>query len=182
MYQRKHQFEKIFLSTKDLLYGYIRKFTESEHDAKDILQQTYIRFWSRIDELKDPDNALPLLYTYSKNLIIDTVRRKAVEKKNLQQYGYMQDGEDNETILRFTGKETIREVNEVLMQLPERRRTIFLMRKEYGLSSSEIAAKLNISPRAVRRHLEETVVALKNHLTAAELFAVLVSSASLMQN
>jgi RNA polymerase sigma-70 factor (ECF subfamily) len=63
-----------------------------------------------------------------------------------------------------------------LLQMPERRRTIFLLRKEYGLSSVEIAVRLNISQQAVRRHLDEAVGLLKKHISAADLFMVLVNA------
>ncbi len=67
------------------------------------------------------------------------------------------------------------QMKQALQQMPERRRTIFLLRKEYGLSSFEIAEKLNISPQAVRRHLDQAVGLLKKHITAADLFMVLVN-------
>ena len=61
-----------------------------------------------------------------------------------------------------------------LLQIPEKKRLIFLLRKEKGLSTREIAEQLNITPRAVRKHLDEAVILLRMHLSSAELFTLIV--------
>lgn len=175
MNQREDQFESIFLTTKECLYAYVKKFAGGEQDIEDVMQQCYIRLWLRMDDLKDSDNALPLLYTYAKNLLIDAWRKSAVEKRNLQEYGYLMVDAPQAMPAASDINAVQEQMKQALQQMPERRRTIFLLRKEYGLSSFEIAEKLNISPQAVRRHLDQAVGLLKKHITAADLFMVLVN-------
>jgi len=177
MYQQQVQFEGIFRSTKDHLYGYIRKFIDSDDDAKDIVQQCYIRLWMNIEKVDDLHNVLPLLYTYSKNLIIDATRKKAVEKRNSLEYSYLLESVVDSDSLR-DNKAVLEKMKKVLSKIPERKRTIFLLRKEEGLSTREIAERLHITPRAVRRHLEEAVLLLRNHLSSAELFTILIVHAA----
>lgn len=179
MNQREDLFESIFLSTKENLYAYVKKFAGGDHDIEDILQQCYIRLWLRIDDLRDPGNALPLLYTYAKNLLIDAWRKQAVEKKHLLEYGYMMENGRQVYPAPSDMSAVQDQMKKAFLKMPERRRTIFLLRKEYGLSSFEIAEKLNISQQAVRRHLDEAVGLLKKHISAADLFLVIISPTAL---
>jgi RNA polymerase sigma factor (sigma-70 family) len=176
MNQRETQFESIFLSTKENLYAYVKKFAGNDQDIEDVMQQCYIRLWLRMEELKDSTNILPLLYTYAKNLLIDTWRKQAVEKRNLQEYGYLLVNGRQVHPAPSDMQDVQEQMKRALLQMPERRRTIFLLRKEYGLSSVEIAVRLNISQQAVRRHLDEAVGLLKKHISAADLFMVLVNA------
>lgn len=176
MHHRQGQFETIFQSTKEFLYGYIRKFVDSDADAKDILQQCYIRLWVNMENIDDSDNTLPLLYTYSKHLIVDAARKRASEKRNMLGYTYfMGEAVDSLTLPGDAG--ALRKLKQALLQIPERKRIIFLLRKEQGFSTQEIADRLQITPRAVRKHLEEAIALLKIYLSSAELFALLLLNA-----
>lgn len=173
MQSPQESFEAIFVSTKEFLHGYIRKFVDSDADAKDILQQCYIRLWMNMDNITDLNNVLPLLYTYSKNLIVDATRKRAREEKNMLGYSYFI-GEAVDSMAPIEDKSSEQKLKKALLQIPERKRMIFLLRKEQGLSTREIAERLNIKPRAVRKHLEEAIMLLRVHLSSAELFALLV--------
>lgn len=175
MNNREDRFESIFVSTKENLYAYVKKFAGSSQDVEDIMQQCYIRLWLKIDDLNDTQNVLPLLYTYAKNLLIDAWRKQSAEQKNLQEYGYLVANTRSVSPASSDLRAVQEQMKKALLQMPERRRTIFLLRKEYGLSSFEIAERLKISPQAVRRHLDEAVGLLKKHLTAADLLLVLVN-------
>lgn len=152
MKARETKFEQLYLQTKNILYSYVKKFISQPNDIQDILQQCYLKLWTRIDEIADDENILPLLFTYARNLVIDAARKSATEKKNLAGYGY---NTEHTTDFRqqLDSRESIREINKAISEMPVKRRKIFLMRKEQGLSASEIAARLNISERVVHKHL-----------------------------
>lgn len=173
MERLQRDFEAIFRETKEFLYGYIRKFVDSDADAKDILQQCYIRLWMKMEDVEDLDNILPLLYTYSRNMIIDATRKKAAEKRKMQEYTYLV-GDAVDALPAPEDGSAWEKLMKALLQIPEKKRLIFLLRKEKGLSTREIAEQLHITPRAVRKHLEEAVVLLRMHLSSAELFTLIV--------
>ncbi|WP_346320355.1 sigma-70 family RNA polymerase sigma factor [Chitinophaga sp. YIM B06452] len=177
MQRPESDFEAIFRETKEFLYGYIRKFVESDADAKDILQQCYIRLWMKMEDVKDTGNILPLLYTYSRNMIIDATRKRAAEKKKMREYTYLS-GDAVDSLPAPEDGTAWEKLKHALLLIPEKKRMIFLLRREKGLSTSEIAAQLNITPRAVRKHLEEAVLLLRMHLSSAELFTLIVLGAA----
>jgi RNA polymerase sigma-70 factor (ECF subfamily) len=173
MNSHKADFEYIFSTTKESLFSYIKKFIDKESDIEDIMQECYIRLWVNIEDVQEPDNALYLLFTYSKNLIIDRVRKRAVEKKNLLEYSYLL----NDTIDSHTAVEhysILKKMKDVLLVMPKQKRMVFLLKKEQGLTTREIAERLNITPRSVRRHMEEAISFLRNHFSSAELLALII--------
>lgn len=177
MNQHKADFERIFRSTNRSLYGYIKKFVDNEHDAADIMQQCYIRLWLNIEEVDDLDNVLYLLFTYSRNMVIDSIRRRAVEKKNMREYAYLLK-DVTEMDRPDEDQHTWGKMKNALMKLPERKRAIFLLRQQQGLSTREIAERFNITQRSVRRHLEDAVLMMRDHLSSTELLSLIVLNAS----
>lgn len=172
MKARETTFERIYLQTRDSLYSYVKKFISDTDEIKDILQQCYIKLWLKMDELTDEENLLPLLFTYSKNLMIDSLRKTAGEKKRHAAWYAAKDSLVNME-QQILNKETIQEINEAIAKMPPKRRIIFLMRKEQGLSPSEIASHLNISQRAVHKHLSEAVRYLKTTVMHTDIVTIL---------
>lgn len=165
-------FDFIYTSTRNRLFAYVKKFIPDESGIKDVMQQCYIKLWINLEHVNTDDEVLPLLFSYAKNLMIDNIRKTATEKKHFQHLQLTQ-----ETITRgepaIVTSQHLQEINRVIVQMPNRRRRIFLMRKEEGLSVSEIANQLHITPRAVRKHLSEAVNYLKNNLADMDVVTIL---------
>ncbi|RFM29556.1 RNA polymerase sigma factor [Deminuibacter soli] len=172
MKAREKTFERIYQQTSTSLYAYVKKFISDTSEIQDILQQCYIKLWLRMDDVVDGENLLPLLITYSKNLMIDSLRKTAGEKKKHQAYHAAKD-EMVDMEKQLLNRETIQEISEAIAKMPHKRREIFLLRKEQGLSAAEIAAQLNISKRAVHKHLTEAVRYLKTNVVAVDIIAIL---------
>lgn len=172
MTTREKQFDYIYTSTRERLFAYVKKFITNESGIKDVMQQCYIKLWINIDYVDLEEEMLPLLFSYAKNLMIDNIRKTATEKKHFLHLQQTQETITDAEPAIVTAQH-LSQINQVIVQMPVRRRKVFLMRKEEGLSVTEIAAKLNITPRAVRKHLSEAVDYLKNNLAGIDVVAVL---------
>ena len=62
------------------------------------------------------------------------------------------------------GRDRLAEAIAILMEMPERRRTIFVLRRMEGLRYKDIAARLGISVSAVERHMRRAVLHLIERL------------------
>ena len=63
--------------------------------------------------------------------------------------------------------------NKSLEKLPPKRKEVYLLRKQEGLSVKEIAKKLDISPRTVESHLAKALGFLKKELESISLLTIL---------
>lgn len=173
-------FEKIFYATKDRLFGFMKSILTDESKVQDCMQQCYLQLWERIDIIDTDKDVLPLLFTYSRNIAIDTLRKNAkyvwVDDVGIysEQIGFENNAERN-----IQNKENSFEVNEVLQVLPPKRRQVFKLIKLYGYSYKEAALYLNISVNTVEKHMQEAQKSLSiEHLKKITVMCLLIKALS----
>lgn len=147
-------FESIFNDTRDRLFGFLKKLLRDDARVQDCMQQCYLKLWEGMDEIDTEKNVLPLLYTYARNLGIDSLRKNA-------RYIWVDDltsfsdhlAYDDTAAGWLDHKETEAALQEVLRQLPPRRREVFTLVKVEGFSYREAADRLQISLSTVEKHM-----------------------------
>ena len=149
-------FEKIFYATKDRLFGFMKSILTDESKVQDCMQQCYLQLWERIDKIDTEKDVLPLLFTYSRNIAIDNLRKNA-KYVWVDDVGIYSEQIELENIAErnIQHKESSFQVNEVLKVLPPKRRMVFKLIKLYGYSYKEVALHLNISVNTVEKHMQE---------------------------
>ena len=68
----------------------------------------------------------------------------------------------------------MKKIQKLIEELPEKRRHIFKLYKEEGLSNKEIAEKLNISVKTVEDHKTKAKHFIKNNLEKSGFIALLL--------
>lgn len=149
-------FEEIFYATKDRVFGFAKKLLQDDFKVQDCMQQCYMKLWEVIDRIDTKQDVLPLLYTYTRNISIDYLRRNA-------RYVWMEDlgmltekvNVENNIDARIRVREMDHEMSELFRQMPPRRRQIFTLIKLQGFSYREVSEHLNISISTVEKHMHE---------------------------
>ena len=159
-------FQKIYAATYAKLFHFLHRLTAKD-DAltDDLLQNVYIDLWQGITEIREGNDCLPLLYTIAKRQLVDHCRKMLAEQRKLSGWKELQPAEGIDTTTDLLdSKEIIEEIENTLSAMPERRRQIFLLRKEEGLSYREIADRLNMSARAVEQQISLALKSLQKNL------------------
>lgn len=175
------RYEKIYFSTKDRLISFVRTNIRNNSIADDIIQECYIRLWEKLETLQDDHTIVALLRKYAHNLIIDYVRKTARETLRHTVYQQQQDATctaDNQLLL----KEMLQDYDSVIQALPQKRRIIYRMVREEGLSHREIAARLNISTNTIEKHMNEALHTLRAHFPPDRLSVVVTVLAMCAMN
>lgn len=149
-------FEKIFHETRDKLFGFLKKMLHDDARVQDCMQQCYLKLWESLDTIDTDKEVLPLLYTYSRNICIDHLRKN-------NRYVWMEDlspfiervSEEYNPQTYINQKETVVELEELLSEMPARRKQVFTLVKLSGFSYKETAQQLNISISTVEKHMHE---------------------------
>ena len=139
MYQRK-----VFILT----YSFFR----NKEDALDMVQETFLRLYQKIDSFRSGHNFEAWLLQIARNLCIDHYRRSAAERREIESDKTVEELQVSDR--RAEGGEQARDLKDILSRcvekLAERQREIFIMRHYNQLKNEEIAQALGISPGTVK--------------------------------
>lgn len=139
------------------VYLYIYYRINSKEEAEDIAQDVFLRLMDYKQMLR-PDTVKFFIYTISRNLVNDYLRRhyKKQHYKKQEITSYIYDHATtctNETENQIIANDLLACEKRKLRTLPEQRRKIYIMSRFEDKSSSEISAKLDLSRRTVENHL-----------------------------
>ena len=66
---RRERFEQVFATHRDAVLGYLRRRTDSGHDAADLLADTFLVAWRRLDDVPLAPQTRPWLYGVARRLL-----------------------------------------------------------------------------------------------------------------
>ena len=160
----QHALHTLYEDHHNWLCGWLRKRLGCVDHAADLAQDTFIRVLTqrRAPELREPR---AYLSTVARSLMIDLLRRRAVEQAYLETLALIPEPVAFSPEARTLIIETLMEIDRLLDGLGSRTREIFLMAQLDGLSYVEIGRRLGVSVTTVKKH---AVRALTHCLLLAE--------------
>ncbi len=144
----------------DGVYRFVLKNLKDEHDAQDIVQDSFEKLWINHKKL-DPGKAKSYLFTTAYHTMIDHIRKKKYS-------GSIEDIPEtsNET---FRDYSDLREIlDEALAKLNEVQRSVVLLRDYEGYSYHEIGEITGLNESQVKVYLYRARVYLKNYIVSPE--------------
>jgi RNA polymerase sigma-70 factor (ECF subfamily) len=169
----KERFDKIYAATFDRLYHFIKKNAPDKSSIKDTMQECYIRLWENLDEVTDDETIIALLRKYAINITINAIHK---QQKDLQRnHVYYTDQPLTQNVEdQLHAKALLEKYRDALAALPAKRREVFILKREQGLSHKQIADMLGISIFTIDRHMNEALRALRDKLSADVLTVLFV--------
>lgn len=154
-------FEKEFMPHLDAMYNFAYRLTFDEDDAKDLVQDTYLKAYRFVHSFEQGTNAKAWLYRILKNSFINDYRKKSkqpskVDYKEVEQFYNSEDTPSNATVdLRIEAtKEMIGdEISNALNSLAIDFRTVIILCDLEGFTYEEMAKILDIPIGTVRSRL-----------------------------
>ena len=147
-------FGQIFRFYYPQLLNFAGRFDQSSANVDEVIQETFIRVWISRDRLPQIDNFRAWLFTIASREAIALIRKNLLKQKAGQAFLTNQPALDPETPADIThAGEIKRLVGEAIARMPAARRRIYLMSREEGLKSAEIASRLNLSVNTVKNTL-----------------------------
>ena len=135
-------FHKEYLPLADTLYRIAWYILESDAEAEDAVQELYLKLWESRDSLQGI--RLPRAYAIRmlRNLCVDRLRKARHETypEELPQTQYAPAPDDV-----LDAKTRLDKVLEAVKSLPERQRTVLILRTVEGLSYEEIADRTGMN-------------------------------------
>lgn len=149
-------FDQLFDATKDKLYAFVLKHTRDKHQTEDILQHCYMKLWEHIDGV-EADRIENLMFTYARHAVIDQVRKKQASIITFKEVADDQAADEPATEHDLTYAELNRQVLALVDRMPPKRKQVFVLVREYGMSYDEVAKRLGISKLTIKKHMNEAL-------------------------
>lgn len=159
--ERHHRFEQTMLPYSDMLYSYAYYLTSDGDDAGDLLQETYLKAFRFLDKFEEGTNAKAWLYRIMRNTYINDYRRMKRQPdivaydEQISAYQLVpQDYKTTNDLREKIDKETLNdEISTAIASLPEKFKSVIVLRDIEDLPYEEIAEALEIPIGTVRSRL-----------------------------
>ncbi|HKT73445.1 MAG TPA: sigma-70 family RNA polymerase sigma factor [Steroidobacteraceae bacterium] len=144
------------LEFEGVLRNCLYRYTRNHSDVEELLQETYARLLTA-GASSEPEvrSVRAFALTIARNVAFDWLRHRQVVPielmADMEALDVLDESEQVEEIVN--SHQELAMLIQAIQQLPERGRQVFTLRKVYGYSQKEIAARLGISENTVEQHL-----------------------------
>lgn len=171
----KAAFEKIFQIYHKQLYFFCYSFLNQKEDAENITQDVFVKLWIKRATLDCEKSFSGFLFTMTKNLALNHIRNTIHQQIFVNQILNNSLEDYCQTDKQVSYNEVKSRLNDLINQLPLKRKQIFLLSRELGLSHKEIAERLCISVHTVESQMSKALKFIRTRLKSfALLFFLLV--------
>lgn len=157
-------FEALVAPHLDELYAYLARSAGNSADGCDLLQETLIKAWEGYEDYRERGRVRAWLFTIARRALIDWTRSRppevGAEPETLERRA--DPGADPHERLVARSVETA--VLRALQDVPEERRSVFLMRHHTPMTFREIAETLNIPLGTALSHMHHVTRTLRGAL------------------
>lgn len=144
-------FDELYYRTWKKLYTHAFQKLRDEDLAKDVVQEVFVDFWNK-RQIRNIQNVEAYLVQAVKFKVIDRFRKKDFIMEEIDDFAeVLANSEFSDSKLLDDELNTL--LNYWINQLPKKRKEIFLLKYEEGLSTEEIGKLLNISTKTVQNQV-----------------------------
>jgi RNA polymerase sigma-70 factor (family 1) len=153
------------------LYRFALGYLKSEDETEELVQEVFTIIWDKRSALKEELSFKSFLFTIAFNIIRKHFRTKA----HLSEYFENRKSADldMQTSQKITYDSLFQYITELINQLPERRKEIFIKSRFEGYSIKEIADKLKISHKTIENQLTDALKFIRTNLNRENIPVIL---------
>lgn len=168
-------FQALFELYSDKMYRLAVSIVGDENDAEDVVQETFIKFFEKIETFEGRSSIGTWLYRVTHNASIDRVRRKNSGAMLASDLPEVEEGLpmperiaswDVSVTAHYEQQELVAILDAAMQTLPEKLRAAFFLRDIEEMSTEEAAEVLEITSGAVKVRLHRARLLMREQLTA----------------
>ncbi len=157
-------FELLFHFYYPGLVMYSTQFTADRMEAEEIVQDFFVRFWQKHQQIIPSDTLKHYLFLSVKNGSLNFLKHKKIEEKYIRSMTELSNHHLVYDPDLYIASELQEKIKNAIDLLPEKCREIFIMSRMRGMKNEEIATELNLSKRTVETQISNALKVLRVEL------------------
>ena len=157
-------FALVFRANFGALISYAMRFLDEREEAEEIVQDVFVKFWDKCEDLAPDSSIKSYLYRSVHNTCLNFIKHQKVKDAYRQHViAYME--HTTEISIEHSDPDKLRnQIMEAIDQLPPRCSEIFKLSRMEGLKYQEIADHLEISVKTVEVQMGKALRVLREKL------------------
>lgn len=165
-------FNQIFYAYSSKLYHFAYGYLKSKEDAEEMVQEIFTKIWEKRTDIKEEFQFRSYLFSIAFNYIKKQFRAKALLNKYVE-FATPENIKTEQTTEEVDYASLKSIVDQLVEQMPEKRRAVFVKSRFEGKNAKDISVEMNISQSTVENHLNQALRFLRQHLRDENLAGLL---------
>jgi len=158
-------FQNRVLPAKNKLFRFALKFLGNEEEAKDVVQEVFIRVWNGRDQMDQVENWEAWCMRITRNLALDKIRSNHRRPTQRMEETFDVRQESLNPLETTEAHESMQKIAELISTLPEKQRQVIHLRDVEGYSYNEICEILELDMNQVKVNLFRARNSVREKLT-----------------
>lgn len=167
-------FNALFYKYSEHLYAFALSITRSNFAAEEITQLVFLKVWEKREQIDLSLTFKSFLFTIAYNETISWLRSEKSKNRIIHEFFQSSDQTSNETEFAVEFNDIEKMAVRFIEALPDKRREIFKLSREQGLSTKEIARELGISEKTVENQMSSALKYLRKKLNHFQIFGLII--------
>jgi RNA polymerase sigma-70 factor (family 1) len=161
-------FERLFKTYYATLCHFARTYVRGEDECREVVQEVFLRIWEKRQVWHPSHSVRMYLYRAVRNKALNHVRYQRM-RGHAAVFGE-EDGPEpslsgEQDVLERIDSESLRTaIESAVEEMPERRRTVYLLHRAHGFTYAEISAIMGTSPKTVANQISEALHFLRGRI------------------
>ena len=162
------EFKSEVLPVKNKLYRFALRMLGDAEEAQDVVQEIFLRLWSKKEQLGEYRNLEAFAMTMTKNLCIDKLKSPSAKRKLFDESSLLPD--ERTPYVKAELSDTIKIIRQVMDNLPEQQKMVVQLRDVEECDFDEIAEITGLSMNNIRvilsrarKKIRDTLIKIHNY-------------------
>jgi RNA polymerase sigma-70 factor (ECF subfamily) len=157
-------FEQLFLTYHKKLYHFCKKILNSKEESENLVQSVFMEIWENRIGIDEEKSFNGYLFKIAKGKVYNTLRKNINERVYLEYIAGNNSFHEIADGNGYESKQLADTIENLINSMPERRKEIFRLSRDKGLTYKEIAQQLQISENTVDTQIRNALDFLREEL------------------
>lgn len=156
-------FNEIYHRMLPKLYGFLTSLYNDQNLIEEVSQEVFVKIWENRKKISVDGSFEYFVYTIAKHRIYDHLKKYKRKLEVYAKLGYPHKTNSVEEKVHYHDLQN--HIDNIINDLPESQKKIFVLSRQHYLSNKAIAQKLNISERTVENQIYKALRKMKKELS-----------------